>query len=403
MLKLALFLQILREHTPYLTFPDDPLNLSSWFTDLDVSTWHIVVKPGSFLQAMASGVVWGIISARFTNWHDMAHTMLENAELSVTCTRYLPGDPPPWPGANLRYGTLVVDIIDQSGLYTGTSNGGSLFDGLISTVEIFLADFIDSAEESIGDIQAPQGYYIPNGNRYTDPSCPYVVYKQGTNTPIQTSAFITSPHKGLQITVGGHSMPGVNEVISASIQAGFGLLGGLVNIGDIGSVVDTLLKPLYEDVLLAWWAIELFGRADAGWDYYFEYFQTGANKAFTIAALMVWMAGAWATRNFSSWKISVIDGLPYMIGSNNLSPTNPTGQGLGHYFIGDRVGLVLEGDPNQRIWMDRVRKIDLSWKGDAYTQWDITVGDDRILQDPAQRAWGQIESLIAALRDIGVW
>jgi len=323
----------------------------------------------------------------------MSHTMLEDAELSVTCTRYLPGDPPPWPGAKLRYGTLVVDIVDQSGIYVGTSSGGNLFSGLVRTVEQFSQDFVGSTLAILTGATVPQGYYIPNGNRYTDPSLPYVIYRQGTNTPIQTSAFIVSPHKGLQITVGGHSLPGVNEVISASIQAGFGLLGGLVNIGDIGSVVDTLVKPLYEDTILAWMTIALPSRQDAGWDYYFEYFQSGANKAYTISALMVWRAGVWATRNFVSWKVNAIDGLPYFIGD----------RGLGHFFLGDRVGLVLEGDPNQRIWMDRVRKIDLAWKDDAWPEWQLSIGDDRILQDPAQRAWGKIESIIAALRDLGVW
>ncbi|GAH00257.1 unnamed protein product, partial [marine sediment metagenome] len=52
------------------------------------------------------------------------NTMLEDAELTVDCRRYLPGDPPPWAGANLRPGTLVVDIIDKSGVNIGTSHGG---------------------------------------------------------------------------------------------------------------------------------------------------------------------------------------------------------------------------------------------------------------------------------------
>jgi len=31
------------------------------------------------------------------------------------------------------------------------------------------------------------------------------------------------------------------------------------------------------------------------------------------------------------------------------------------------------------------------------------VGDERIWQDPAQRALGRIERLIAGLHDLGVW
>jgi hypothetical protein len=105
-LKLSLFLNSpFREHNPLLTWPDDPLDLTEWFTAMDMSTWHMTVAPQGFLDAAASGVVWGILISRMGNWHDDAHQMLEDSELSVQCNRYLPGDPEPWPGAadQLRY------------------------------------------------------------------------------------------------------------------------------------------------------------------------------------------------------------------------------------------------------------------------------------------------------------
>ena len=55
----------------------------------------------------------------------------------MRCDRYLPGDPLPWPGADLRYGTLVIDIVDKSGVLTGTSHGGTIFSGLQRTVVQF--------------------------------------------------------------------------------------------------------------------------------------------------------------------------------------------------------------------------------------------------------------------------
>src|SRR6516162_7782 len=90
----------------------------------------MLIKTNTFLDCMASGVIWSIPISRWANWHDMAHQPLEDAEMSVTCTRYLNGDPPPWDGANLRHGALVIDIIDKSGVYVGTSHGGTIFDGL---------------------------------------------------------------------------------------------------------------------------------------------------------------------------------------------------------------------------------------------------------------------------------
>lgn len=207
-LKTCLHLQLFRYKNPLITIPDDPLDFSSYNDFLDQSTWDIVVKPTTFGEAVKSGVVWGLASSRWKNWHDMAHVMLEDAELSVECRRYLDGDPAPWDGANLRHGTLVVDIIDKSGVYVGTSNGGSMFDGLGRTFAEFADDFIDSTLNIVNDTSMPQDYFIP-GNRLTHKEQPAVVYLEGTGSGIETSDFIVQPSKGDTVNVGGHSMPGV--------------------------------------------------------------------------------------------------------------------------------------------------------------------------------------------------
>ena len=155
------------------------------------------------------------------------------------------------------------------------------------------------------------------------------------------------------------------------------------------------MKPLYEDVILAWWSVKSIERAqNSGWSRYFEYFQDGANKAYTIASLMVLRAGFWATKTTISCKISVNDATPWMVGD----------RGLGHFFLEDRIGFSLKNDPRKRIYMDRCRKLDLKWSPEnPYADWIITIGDDRALQDPGQRAFGKIEQMVAALRELGVY
>jgi hypothetical protein len=391
-LKVSLFLAIWREHNPFLTWPDDPMNLNNWASmGLDMSNWHIVVKPQSFIQALQSGAVWGVVTSRWQNFHDMAHYMLEDSELSIVCRRYLPGDDLPWAGANLRYGTLVIDIADKSGVLIGTSNGGSIFDGLARTALEFADDFIDSTSDVVADADTPQDYFTI-GKKYTDPVKPYVIFYEGDTSPIQTSSWIYSPSKGVQIEVGGHSAPGVNEAISATVQALGDVIGGLAQVGSLGGTIDTLLKPLYEDTVLAWQTFKSPERAThTGWDRLHAYFQDGAGKAYTLASLAVLRAGMWATKTVVSWRVQVSDGAPYTIGDN----------GLGHFFLDDRVGLVLKAD--NKIHMDRCRRIDLAWGPDTPPEWTINIGDERIWQDPAQRALGRIERLIAGLHDIGVW
>jgi hypothetical protein len=524
-LRLTLFLAIWREHNPFLTWPDDPMDLKNWFTmGLDMSTWHTVVKPESFLDAMSSGVVWSVVSSRWESFHDMAHYMLEDSELSVVCRRYIPGDDPPWPGANLRYGTLVIDFVDKSGIQIGTSHGGNVFDGLARTINEFADDFLDSTNELIADAPTPSDYFSVN-KRYTNKTKPYVIFYEGETSPVQTSSWVYSPTKGVQVSVGGHSAPGVNETISATIQAVGDILGNLVQIGSLGGTIDTLLAPIYEDcvagetlidgpdgkeridllaergepfrvwsidetgqkvpataifafkkgnaelfeyildngsvlkatkqhrwltetgweetgkakvgtsvgvdgssnfsmvisirslghqdfydmhvpglenylaegiwnhnTILAWQSYKSNERANnTGWDRLFSYFQEGAGKAYTISALLVLRAGLWATKTVVSWKVSVNDGRPYLVGD----------QGQGHFFLDDRVGLVLSAD--NTIHMDRCRRLDLGWGPDSPPEWTINIGDERIWQDPAQRALGRIERLIAGLHNLGVW
>ena len=108
---------------------------------------------------------------------------------------------------------------------------------------------------------------------------------------------------------------------------------------------------------------------------------------------MVLRAGFWSTRTVIANEMQVIDASPYFVG----------GEGFGHYFIDDRIGFSLENDPTGQIWVDRARKIELKWDADSYPEWVPTIGDPRNLQDPAQRAWGKIETMIAALRDLGVY
>jgi hypothetical protein len=391
-LRLTLFLAIWREHNPFLTWPDDPMDLNNWVTmGLDISDWHIVVKPESFIDAMASGVVWSVATSRWANFHDMAHYMVEDSEISIECRRYLPGDDEPWAGADLRYGTLVVDFVDKSGILVGTANGGNIFDGLARTAVEFADDFIDSTYDIVADADTPEDYFDV-GKRYTDPVKPYVVFYEGDTSPVQESSWIYSPTKGVQVAVGGHSAPGVNETISATIQAVGDILGNLVQLGSLGGTIDTLLAPLYEDTILAWQTYKSNERANnTGWDRLFTYFQEGAGKAYTISSLMVLRAGMWATKTVISWQVSVSDGQPYLIGDN----------GIGHFWLDDRIGLVLKAD--NQIHMDRCRRIDLAWGPDTPPEWTLNVGDERIWQDPAQRALGRIERLIAGLHDLGVW
>lgn len=192
-------------------------------------------------------------------------------------------------------------------------------------------------------------------------------------------------------TEGAHttSAKQANEAISAGVQAAGDVIGNFLQIGSIGGSIDAILRPLYEDTVLAWMEVKLFGRAQKqGWSRYFEYFQQGSGKAYTLSSVMVLRQGAWATRPYSTIQLVVRDAHPFVVGE--------------YFWIGDRVGATRKFDYSGRIYIDRVSKLTRARSREAWQSWAITIGDDRALQDPAQVLWEQGESLIAAVQELGV-
>ncbi|MDJ0404040.1 phage tail protein [Rhodococcus erythropolis] len=392
-LKCSLFLQIMRENTSLWRIPDDPLNLNSWGSGLDMSNWSVVVKPTSFMQDLAAGSLWTVVSSRFKTWHDMAKRPLADGEYTVVVRRWFTGDELPWPGANLRHGALVVDIVDKSGYYTGTATSGSMFTGLKRTVAHFAENFIDSTLDLVNDNSIPADY-LKAGVKSTDKAMPYVVFREGEETGIQTSTFLYTPSTATQINVGGHSAPGVDETISASIQAVGDILGNLAQIGSLGGSIDTLAKPFYQGTLFAWMSLPSKERKDnSGWASYFEYFQDGADRAYTLSSLMVLRAGFWSTRTWFSHELVVADGAPWLIGD----------QGQGHLWLGDRCGSTVTGDITGEVYVSRVHKIGLAWDRETAPDWMPTIGDDSAKTDPVQHAHELLEDVKASLMDAGVY
>ena len=389
-LSATLHFQLMRENASNWILPNDPMDPSQQ-NGLDRSAWPMVVKPISFSDSMASGALWGIVVSRFKNFHELAKPIMQDGEITCVIRTYLDGDPEPWPGANLRHGTRVVSFEDRSGVYTGTSNGGTIFDGLVRTFQQFASDFIDSTESMVTDTTIPPDYYEP-GSKRTQKQLPFAVWRDGEISGLESYRHRLTPSKGIQVLTGGHSMPGINEAIAATIQMAGDMIAMMIGVPPIGGAVDALLQPLYTDVILAWMVAYSNARSqNSGWQRYFEFFAQGGGKAYTLASLMVLRAGFWATRSFATHEFNARDGAPFWIGEK------------GHVWVGDRAGYTIRGDKTGRIYMDRITKVRLVWDRETWPEWTIAIGDDRALQDPVQRAWERIEALIEGLQQAGVW
>lgn len=433
-LLITLFVNIFRLETSIWTLPDNPLDITEWFPfSLNMGVWRNIVKPFNILSDDSNLTV---VSSRFKPWHDVAKPTLQDAQLTVTCRRYLPGDTHPWVNYAdelglsfpllddllsylhlnfpIRNGCLVWDIVDNSGWTSATVFGGSLITGFLRSVVNILDDgYTENVDVFTGDPTYPGEYGDPFFLG-TLPSAPWVVFEDGPLTGIETSEFTYFEATDTSFVTGGHSMPGVNEAISAGINAAGDFLTALINqvmpalisLPPLGGLMDALAQILYKDTFLAFMEVPTLRAAGlslpiAGLEdittslgdfHLFEGWGDGADRAFTLSAMMAIRAKMWATRAHISHKIKVADAAPYLVGE----------QGYGNFWLGDRVGTTFAEYPIPfTVFVERVSKLKYGWGKDGSRGWQIEVGY-RQPEDPALKALNMIRDINSGLSTLGI-
>lgn len=392
-LKLALFLNLFRLQGNLWSLPDDPLDPESWFQGLNYKEWPIVVKPSSLLLDDSK---WTVLVSRFKTFMDMATTTLGDGQLMVDCRRWFPGDPQPWPLAGLyRPGQLVVDVVDKSGWFGQTAIGGTIAGGFIRSGLEVADNLVDEVRTALEIVNEPEEYAV-SGWLGTAPDNPWVAYRTnvvtGENTA-ESTEFTYQPATVGQVTVGGHSMPGVNEGISAAIHLAGSLASQYFFIPDFGGAADALLAPLYEDVFMAFQTVKSSQRTSKlGWSHYYENFGSGGDKAYTLSSLLAIRAEFWKTQQRVSHKMNIGDAAPYLVGRD----------GEGHFSLGDRVGAEVPGAPDGYVAVEQVTGLKLSWDAGSPHEWEITTGDPNNVDDPVSHGLERIREVAGAVQDLGV-
>ncbi|OZE92120.1 phage tail protein [Rhodococcus sp. 15-2388-1-1a] len=389
MLKLALFLNIMRMEGNWWALPDDPLDPSQWGQLFNMSNWNMVVVPHAFGSDTSP---WTVLSSRFEYWFDMAEPSLADAQLMLTTRRWLTGDPAPWPGANLRNGTIVFDIVDVSGYWSETSTGGTIWDGLKRTIVQIADNLVDeivtNATGAIDPYQNIVGKWLG-----TFPRQPYIVYRDGKISGIDASEWSFTPGTVIQVVTGGHSAPGINEGLEAAIVLGGNYLGQFIALPTAGVIANAFLKPLYLDTLGAWWSIKSPVRSlRYGWSHYQEAIASDSKRAYTLSSAMTIRDTFHKTRPRTTHHAKLGDGRPYYIGD----------RGQGHWFLGTRIGLTLRDFPRKgTVFVEQASQIDYDYDRDS-AGWSAIVGDPRANEAPGERNIRLIRSLAAAGHKLGV-
>lgn len=367
----------------------------------DYRNWPIVLAPLDYETAASRGTVTGLVLSRFKTWHEAAEAMLDDADLTVRWRRYMPGDPLPWPGAQVSYGTLVIWFENNSGGLAPTATG-SFLTGVGQLVRIFVSSLvegigggslpIDNSEQAIVGIPAVPEYQVP-GYLGTEPKGPYVFYPAGSPGVVSQSATIKIG-RGHRLTGGGHSMPGVNSLISAAIQALGDALAAipLAPIPPLGGVADALLKPFYEDTILAFMTVYLVNRsAHLSHFSLYEMWVEGADQAYTLSATLVLREAVRATETKYSADMEIIDGAPWYVGA----------KGYGHFDLGNRILVQTEGDRSGRIEAPRVKSLRLTASPGKAPAIAIKLGS----KDPVDafgRVVKRIQKLASGLKAMGM-
>lgn len=388
-LKLALFLNLMRLHGNFWQLPDNPLDPRTWVEGFLPHQWSILVQPDSFTLDDSQ---WCILNSRFKTWMEMAKPIMQDAGLMVTTRRWLEGDPKPkgWLFP-LRNGQLVIDVVDKSGVYEQTATGGTVFGGMWRTVTKIGDNLVDEVVTDVFNPAEPAEYSVSKWLG-TKPAQPWVVFRDGDISPIESGSWSWEPATIVQVNAGGRSAPGVNTAISMGVQLVGNLIGSLFLLRGIGGVADTALKPLYEDVFLAFGSIKSpFRSAKAGWSHYHEGWADGCETAWALSGIVAFRQKFWETRSRSKVQVQ-INGGPWIIGD----------QGQGHCFLGDRIGVTLEGMPYGQYEVQQISGLVLSGSRSEPTRWAMTVGDPRVDEAPIAGLLNQSKFFVEALKNLGV-
>ena len=167
--------------------------------------------------------------------------------------------------------------------------------------------------------------------------------------------------------------------------------GTSFSIGSIGTALDAFLNPIYRDGILAYMSSPLIARvARQGWGHYLETTSTTITQAFTAASVMDLRARRRETDPDIAFTLKVANASPWLIGAN----------GVGHWWLGDRIGGT-QKYLMPRVFVRRCRRLDTNWNKDGI---DITAEfGARSKRDGLEQMTQLIAKAMGGLREIGLW
>lgn len=148
------------------------------------------------------------------------------------------------------------------------------------------------------------------------------------------------------------------------------------------------------DVILAFMKWKDIGRAqDLGWSHLHESWGSGADRAYTLSALIALRTGMWLTREQTTHTVVVADGTENLrVGQN----------GHGNAYIGTRIGTsVKDWGPAGKIYVDRITELTLGWSRTESPAFKLVIGQ-RPDEDPILKGFEMIQEIMSIAQELGV-
>lgn len=415
-ISITMWINLCRQYFPFLAIPTNIFNPGAWLASLtsgpafgaDPLGWPIQVQ---FVNPIFDQSRFSILTSRWTDLHTVTAPLLEDAGCMIRAYTWLTEDktgPHPELEVGLKdiplVGGLLDNIADSIGLPDSlddlarphrncvvmavedksgvTGPTGTFLDGPIKLAASTADDMITEIVSNVVDLDKDNdGETDPFFRKLTltAPEPPWAIFRDGEYSGIVESQRSLHAATARTIMVGSKSPGWVNQLQTFAIKYGLAQLSQLIYAASGLAVagfqapgtpgLEELYQGQLDDTLLAWQRFTDPIRAIRMGDFAFlEHFERGSGSAYTISGTLDMRTGHWKTRAYSSFKTTVRNGAPYLVGKD--------------FTLGDRLGFQMANV----IHVDQCTGVRYSWERNLPIQIELSIGRDIEEEDPVARA-----------------
>lgn len=395
---LAFAINLARQYFPPLAVIDNIFNPTYWLTarlgNFNPLNWPIQV---AFVNPLTDQSRTTVFASRDSDMHTATAAILEDAGCMIRAYTWLEEDEDS-PHTELgEFGELlrptrnciILAVEDKSGV---TGPTGTAFDGFLNLIAATADDFITETLFNLdqdGDGQTDPFFRKLLG---VAPKPPWVVFRDDEHSGIIESERAVHASTARTIHAGGRSPQWLNQLQTFGIKYLLSQLSAVISYG-LGAYqqpgtpgLEELYQGQLDNTLFSMMRFTDLKRALLSGEFAFlEHKERGSGVAYTLAGVLDLRTGAWKTRAYTSFKVSIRNGAPYVLGED--------------FTLGDRLAFEMA----RVLHVDQCTAWRLSYDINTPLQVELSIGADSEEEDPvgralrvAQAAWAFIGMLMGS-------